>query len=275
MGGRVLQRILDSVQDVEIWCVHHQGEIAASDPRVRVIDLNLADDFDSSLFPDNLDSVIHFAGVTHARNPELYWRVNLHGTMRLAKAARARGARRFVYISTRCATPGAGAYGESKLAAEDALREQSWDSLLIVRPSEVYTGQGKEGVDKLIALARRWHLTPLLFGNSQISLAPLWLDDFAEIAASEIMKPRDGIATIELCGPEDLSAAALASAIAKRYYALPVPVWWPVFAVLVRAAVRFNLNLAVPDQLQRLTCVKTASATSADRKGRVRFLTRA
>jgi hypothetical protein len=136
----------------------------------------------------------------------------------------------------------------------------------------VYSGQGKEGIDKLITLARRWHLTPVFFGNSNISFAPLWFEDFAEIAADEIMNQTEGVATIELCGPEDLSTTALARIITKRYRALPVPVWWPLFALLVKAAVRLRLNLAVPDQLSRLTCVKTASAQNADRTGRVRFL---
>lgn len=270
-GSHVLKRILDSVDDVEVWCGRHQGEVAITDSRVRVIDLALDVDFDSDLLPQDIDLVVHFAGVTHAHESEGYWDVNLRGTMRLAAAARARGCRRFVYISTRCATPGAGAYGESKLAAEDELKKLSWDRLLIIQPSEVYGGGGKEGVDKLIALAQRRHLTPLLFGNANISFAPLWFDDFAWIVADEIMKPESGLRTIALCGPEDLSAAELASRITKRYRAVPIPVWWPLFALVVEIAVRLKLNLAVPDQLARLTCAKTGSA-EADRTGRVRFL---
>ena len=177
-----------------------------------------------------------------------------------------------MYISTRCAAPGAGAYGESKLAAEDELRKLSWDSLLIIRPSEIYGGGGKEGIDKLVALAQRRHLTPLLFGTSNISFAPLWFDDFAKIAADEITKLEDGSRTIELCGPEDLSAPALAKRIAKRYSALPIPVWWPLFVLVFKIGMRLNFNLAAPDQLSRLTCAKTGSATQADRTGRMRFL---
>ena len=271
-GSDVLKRILESVNDVEVWCSRHHGEVTISDSRVRVFDLDLAEDFDSDLLPEAIDLVIHFAGLTHARVLESYWEVNFRGTMRLAHAARARGCTRFVYISTRCATPGAGAYGESKLAAEDELRKLSWDSLLIIRPSEIYGGGGKEGVDQLVALAQRRRLTPLLFGNSNISFAPLWFDDFAKIAADEIMKLEDGSRIIELCGPEDLSAAALAKRIAKRHSALLVPVWWPLFALVFKIGTRLNLNLAAPDQLARLTCVKTGSATRADRTGSVRFL---
>lgn len=271
-GSGVLKRILESVDEVEVWCSRHQGEVTISDSRVRVFDLDLAADFDADLLPEAIDLVIHFAGVTHAYDSETYWEVNFRGTERIAEAARARECRRFVYISTRCAAPGARAYGESKLAAEEVLRKLSWEGLLIIRPSEIYGGGGKEGLDKLIALARRWRLTPLLFGNSKISFAPLWFDDFANIVADEIMKPGDGPRTFELCGPEDLSAAMLAKRIAKRYSALPIPVWWPLFALAVKISTKLNLNLAVPDQLARLTCAKTGSATQADRTGSLRFL---
>ena len=271
-GKQVLRQILDSFDDVEVWCTRHQSAVTASDSRVSVIDLNFAETFNSHLLPDAIDLVIHVAGVTHAHDPELYWDVNLRGTMRVAEAARARGCARFVYISTRCATMGAGAYGESKLAAENELRKLSWESLLIIRPSEIYGGQGSEGLDKLIALAQRWHLTPLLFGKKSISFAPLWLDDFAVIVADEIIKQTGGVRMLELCGPEDLSATAVAQRIAKRYHALAFPIWWPMFALLVKIAVRFNVSFAVPDQLQRLECAKTGSAATAHRTGRARFL---
>ena len=272
VGSRVLKRILESVDDVEVWCVRHQNEVSIQDTRVRVIDLDLAGMVEPQGLPEAIDLVIHFAGVTHAHDADAYGAVNFRGTMRLVELARARGCRRFVYISTRCATPVAGAYGESKLAAENELQRLSWENLLIIRPSEIYGGGGKEGVDKLIALARRWHLTPLLLGNAEISFAPLHIEDFATIVSDEITKRASGVTVLELCGPEDLNGAALAKRISKRYNALPVPIWWPVFALMVKIGTTLGFNLAVPDQLQRLTCAKTSSARQADRTGRRRFL---
>jgi nucleoside-diphosphate-sugar epimerase len=267
----VLERLLESIQDAEFWCTRHRGEVAA-DQRVHVIDLDLAAPFDEQALPDAIDMTIHFAGVTHANEAETYWEVNHRGTMRLAGAARARGCRRFVYISTRCATPDSGAYGESKLAAENDLKKFDWNSLLVVRPSEIYGAQGSEGVDKLIALARRWHLTPWLFGNSKVEFAPVEVDDFAAIVADEIRTPPSGLRIVELSGPEDLNASQLAMRISQRYKALPVPLWWPLFVLFLKIAAGFNLAVAVPDQLQRLVGAKTATAKTADRTGRARFL---
>ena len=104
----VIRRLLLQ-SDVEVWCGRHRKDIPLSDPRLHVIDLDLESDFSRAF--SHFDLVIHFAGVTHADDEQQYWKVNLEGTRRLAAAAYANGCRRFVYISTRCATHGSGAYG--------------------------------------------------------------------------------------------------------------------------------------------------------------------
>ena len=135
--------------ELEFWAGRHRKEIPLADPRVHVIDLALESASSESLSREHFDIVIHFAGVTHAADEQQYWKVNLEGTVRLAEATRANGCRRFVYISTRCATRGSGAYGESKLAAEQELQKLDWKSLLILRPAEIYGGGGNEGIDRM------------------------------------------------------------------------------------------------------------------------------
>src|SRR6185503_6148240 len=152
--------------DLELWCGRHRKDIPISDPRLHVIDLDLESDLSGALSPFNM--VIHFAGVTHASDEQQYWKVNSEGTARLAQAARQSGCRRFVYISTRCATHGSGAYGESKLAAETELQKLEWESLLIIRPAEIYASGSNEGIDRMLAVARRWRIIPALFGHSNL-----------------------------------------------------------------------------------------------------------
>ena len=255
----------------EIWCGRHRAELEVFDPRVRVFDLDLTSEVELRQVPEPIDLVVHFAAVTHSTRADDYSLVNQQGTARLAQAARAGGCRRFVYASTRCATIGAGAYGESKLAAEDELKQLDWQSLLIIRSSEVYGAGGREGVDQLIAWARRWHVTPLLFGDSGIEFAPLHIDDFAVIAARAIASQPQGLVIMEVCGPEDLNGPALARALAKRFGALPLPVWWPLMAGLLKAGQRVGLRLTAPDQIERLTCRKTSSARLAHATGDIRL----
>src|SRR5215203_2507436 len=186
-------RLLLSNSDHEFWCGRHRKEISVADPRVHVIDLDLESDLSETLSQAHFDLVIHFAGVTHASNEQQYWDVNVDGTVRLAEATRANGCRRFVYISTRCATHGSGAYGESKLAAEQELQKLEWESLLIIRPAEIYGSGGNEGIDRMLALARRWRIIPALFGHSNLLFAPMHVDDFSRLTAELIQQHHDGV----------------------------------------------------------------------------------
>ena len=226
----VLRRLLLN-SDVEMWCGRHQKDIPIDDPRLHVIDLDLESDLSGTLSRMPFDKVIHFAGVTHAFDEQQYWKVNLEGTVRLAEATRENGCGRFVYISTRCATHGSGEYGESKLAAEQELQKLEWKSLLIIRPAEIYGGGGNEGIDRMLALARRWRIIPALFGHSNLLFAPMHVDDFTKVAAELIQQHDDGIKVETVCGPEDLTGLVLAYRISKRFHAVPLPLWWPAVAV--------------------------------------------
>ena len=247
-------------RDVEIWCGRHHKDIPLKDPRLHVIDLDLESDLSGAL--SRFDMVIHFAGVTHASDEQQYWKVNFEGTVRLAEAARESGCRRFVYISTRCATHGSGAYGESKLAAEQELQKLEWESLLIIRPAEIYGGGGNEGIDRMLAVARRWHMVPALFGNSNLLFAPMHVDDFTRLTAELIQQHNKGIRIETICGPEDLSGLVLASRIAKHHRALPLPLWWPAVSAGLKVLHKLGFIIVKPDQLTRLVGEKTGTAAT-------------
>jgi nucleoside-diphosphate-sugar epimerase len=258
----VLRRLLLN-NDVKLWAGRHQKDIPLADPRLHVIDLALESDLSETLSREHFDMVIHFAGVTHAADEQQYWSINLEGTVRLAEATRKNGCRRFVYISTRCATRGSGAYGESKLAAEQELQKLDWQSLLIIRPAEIYGSGGNEGIDRMLALGRRWRIIPALFGHPNLRFAPMHVDDFSKLAAELVLQHHDGVRIENVCGPEDLNGIVLAYRIGRRYRALPLPLWWPAVAVCLKALHRLGFAIVKPDQLTRLIGEKTGTAESA------------
>ena len=262
LAAGVLRRLLSN-SDAEIWCGRHRSEIPLVDPRLRLIDLDLESDLREALAGINFDVVLHFAGVTHASDEQRYWKVNLDGTIRLAATVRENGCQRFVYISTRCATRGSGAYGESKLAAEEQLRKLEWKSLLIIRPAEVYGSGGNEGIDRMLTVARRRHVVPALFGHSNQMFSPLHVDDFSRVVAELIQQHDSGLRIETVCGPEDLSGLDFAWRIAKHYLAVPLPVWWPAVVVCLKALQKLGLEIVKPDQLQRLTSEKTGTAAGS------------
>ncbi|HET6979042.1 MAG TPA: NAD-dependent epimerase/dehydratase family protein [Pyrinomonadaceae bacterium] len=256
--------------DAELWCGRHRKDIPLSDPRLHVIDLDLESDLSGTLSNHHFDLAIHFAGVTHASEEPRYWKINLDGTVRLARTMHENGCRRFVYISTRCATRGSGAYGESKLAAEEELQRFDWDSLLIIRPAEIYGGDSNEGIDRMLAVARRWHIVPALFGNSRLQFAPMHVDDFTRLAAELISQHDNGVRIETICGPEDLTGIDLALRISKRYRAIPLPMWWPIVSLSLKALSKIGFAIVKPDQLTRLTGRKTGTAETG-RLGVARF----
>jgi nucleoside-diphosphate-sugar epimerase len=260
----VLRQLLLN-RDWEFWCGRHRKDIPIVDPRLHVIDLDLS----QTLSLTHFDLVIHFAGVTHAADEQQYWNINLDGTVQLAEAARRSGCRRFVYVSTRCATRDSGAYGESKLAAEQELQKLEWESLLIIRPAEIYGGGGNEGIDRMLAIARRWHVVPALFGHANLLFAPMHVDDFTRLAAELIQQHDNGVRIETVCGPEDLNGIELALCISKRYRAVPLLMWWPAVALSLKALHKIGIAIVKPDQLTRLIGDKTVTTTT----GVMRFLT--
>src|SRR5262245_47320686 len=258
--GVLRQLLLNS--SLEVWCGRHRRDIPFADPRLHAIDLDLKSDLSPALSLTSFDLVVHFAGLTHSSDEKEYWNINLEGTIRLAEATRKNGCRRFVYISTRCATPGSGAYGESKLAAEQELQKLEWTSLLILRPAEIYGGGSNEGIDRMITFGRRWRIVPALFGHSNLFFAPVYVDDFTRFAAELIQQHDRGVRIETMCGPEDLSGMELAYRICRRYRAVPLPLWWPAVSVCLKALHKIGFAIAKPDQLPRLIGEKTGTAES-------------
>jgi UDP-glucose 4-epimerase len=135
---------------------------------------DLAQPVDWAPLVSGIDAVIHLAGIAHA-GPDIteaaYDRVNHRATADLVEAAKAAGARHFVFMSSIRAQSGPAAdlpltesnqarptdaYGRSKLAAEDAMRA-SGVAYTILRPVLVYGPGAKGNLASLMRLA----LSPL------------------------------------------------------------------------------------------------------------------
>jgi nucleoside-diphosphate-sugar epimerase len=269
IGAKVLENLLSFDEITEVWCTVHKTQICLSHPKIKLVQADLSGSFDLKAIPSTLDLLIHFAGVTHSHVAKKYWDINHKATLNLVKKVRDLGCRQMVYISTQCAVENAGAYGESKLAAEKEIQKETWDRLLIVRPAEVYGSGGAEGVDQFIQLAKKMHVVPLLFGDKNIRFSPIHLDDFIKILVAEIIEPefkkgqilmlKQPNNTLELRGPEFLTGSQLALRIAKKHLAIPIPVYWPLLIIGAQIFRFFGKNLFTTDQISRLLCQKTGA----------------
>jgi len=249
----VLKNLLLDPSIKEIWCTQHAKKLPLESPKLRQLSLDLSQVFTLDPVPSPIDLVVHFAGLSHSFKDEDYWEVNYKGTIKLAQLARMKGCGRFVYISSWRANEGAGSYGESKLAAERALSELPWTSLLILRPSEVYGAGGKEGIDKWIRLAKDLHLVPMIFGNSNFCCRPLFVNDFVKHATNQITSHFQGVKKLNLAGPETLVGTQIAWRICRKYKALPLPVWWYLLSLGDKILKILRIHYLSIDQLLRST----------------------
>ncbi len=123
------------------------------------------------------EQVLHLAAVTHSNRPGRYAEVNAAGTKNLVAEARRAGVQRFTLVSTRAISPAGGAYSQSKIQAEEIVRDSGlgWN---ILRPAEVY-GAGGEGISELVERCRQAQWIPVP-GDGSARLAPVYLDDIID-----------------------------------------------------------------------------------------------
>ena len=125
------------------------------------------------------DVVVHAAGLIKARRRQDFFEVNREGSGRLAAAAGRAPKARFVMISSLSArAPQLSAYGSSKSAGEQAVRENlDPDRFTIVRPPAIY-GPGDRETLALFKAVRDLPFTPLP-GGARARLAMIHVADAA------------------------------------------------------------------------------------------------
>ncbi len=227
----------------------------------------LAEAWPRELVPD---CVIHLAARVHVMNdtaadPLAAFRAtNVEGALRVARAARERGARRMVFVSSvKAAAEFDGgmplaesmqpapddAYGVSKLQAEEALwqyGEQSGLEIVIVRPPLVYgPGVGANFLQMMNAL---WRRLPLPLGAVDAQRSLVYVENLADALMRCATDPRAANARFYVRDDQDPSVAELLRALGHHLgrpaRLLPVPV------SLLRAAGALTGRAA---QIDRLT----------------------
>jgi nucleoside-diphosphate-sugar epimerase len=239
-------------------CLVHRRPVSNADETAR------GDLTDASSLHDAVNGVVavaHLAAVTHSRSAARYDDVNLRGTQNLLAAARATGVKRFLLVSTRAISPDGGAYSRSKHLSEEAVRTSDLE-WTIVRLPEVYGAGSNEGVDRVIATARRGASIPMV-GRGDDILCPAHVDDVVAACARALETAAARRRTYTLAGPclsmrEFAELAREMSGRRSRLLQIPVP------AIATLAAASSVIPLPIyPDQLARLRCVKAPRSPEA------------
>jgi NADH dehydrogenase len=147
------------------------------------------------------DAVVHLANASGVVDEARVQAVNVGGTEHVLAAARAAGARRFVFTSTISATrEHLGPYGRSKRLAEERVRAAGIP-FVILRPSLVYGG-GDTGL--VASLARHLRSLPVMpvIGDGRIEIDPVHLDDLCGVIEACLVRDDVLGQTYDVLGPD-------------------------------------------------------------------------
>jgi nucleoside-diphosphate-sugar epimerase len=240
---------------------------------VRVGDLSGAADWSKAV--SGIDVVVHTAARVHVMRDVSadplaeFRRVNVEGTMRLARQAAKAGVRRFVFISSikvngertidgrRFKADDRPApidpYGISKYEAETGLLELGRETgieVVIIRSVLVY-GPGVRA--NMLSMMRWLHRgIPLPLGAAHNKRSLVALDNLVDLIVTCIRHPAAANEIILVSDGEDLSTTALlrrtAGALGKRAVLIPAPAW--MLRLTARIARKEEIAQRLCDSLQ-------------------------
>ncbi|MBP3060767.1 Nucleoside-diphosphate-sugar epimerase [Ectopseudomonas chengduensis] len=247
--GSVLLSELTKLPDFRIVAAVRSAVSNTSDDAVVVGNIDGTTDYSSAL--NGVDVVVHSAARAHIMRDEVadplaeYRKVNVEGTLNLAKQAVAAGVKRFVYISsikvngestTRLpafieadAAKPEDPYGVSKCEAEEGLRllaQETGLEVVIIRPPLVYGPGVKANFLSLVKLSASG--LPLPFGSVKNKRSMVYVGNLVSFIIRCIQHPAAANQTFLVSDGEDVSLRNLVTYIrlclGRSPRLLPVPV---------------------------------------------------
>lgn len=200
----------------------------------------------------NVDLVVHAAARVHVMRDQAsdalaaFRKVNVEGTLNLARQAAAAGVKRFTFISsikvngevTKAGEPytaddvpaPSDPYGISKFEAEQGLKALAVETgmeVVIIRPVLVYGPGVKANFLSMMQWLNRG--VPLPFGAVRNRRSLIFLDNLVDFVVTCLAHPAAANQTFLASDGDDLSTSELlrklAKCLGKSARLLPIPVW--------------------------------------------------
>ena len=270
VGWALVQRLLAEDESRRVAVAVRRGGQQWPERVLPRVTGDLEPSTDWSLALGGVSAVVHCAARVHvmsdtAADPLVeFRRVNVQGTLNLARQAAAVGARRFVFVSSikvngEATKPGVpfsaddipaplDAYGISKMEAEQGLREiafQTGMEVVIIRPPLVYGPGVKANFAAMMRWLRRGVPLPLGAIHNQRSLVAL--DNLVDLIVTCLTHPAAANQTFLVSDGEDVSTTELlrrmGQAMGRPARLIPVPASWLKLAAAM---------VGKPDVAQRL-----------------------
>ena len=252
LGSTLIRELFANDPSLTLTLLEHHTKILLDEEcatRATIVRGSFEDEVVLTEALHGVDVVIHLAAMTHAKNKELYAKINEDGTRALLESAEKAGVKHLLYVSTTALGESCGAYGKSKQNAENIVMSGNIP-YTIVRFAEVYGGATNEGIERLIGLIKR---SPIIPAVMDTFLTPVHIDDAMQALRVAIYRSAENNMYI-IAGPETLqfvdAVRTIASALGRSVVVVPLP---KTLLCLARSGVMF---ITSPDQIDRLICVK-------------------
>jgi NADH dehydrogenase len=226
VGKAAVDRLLAAGHTVRLLSRHADHDVRDWPEGVEPHTGDVTTDAGVSGAAEGCDAVLHVVGIVAESPPEVTFQaVNVDGTRRMAREAKRAGARRFVYVSSLGAQNGTSGYHRSKLAGEEAMRQEDPPGWLIVRPGNVY-GPGDEVISTLLKMVRTLPAIPMVGWGDQ-PFQPVWHEDLGEALARAATSTEPVHQVLKLGGPEITSTTEILQRLEvltdKHPVRIPVP----------------------------------------------------
>lgn len=251
-SGFVGSALLSKLQELPAFKVVSAIRSAVSPAEDTVVVGNFDGTTDYSSALTNVDVVVHAAARAHIMRDEVadplleYRKVNVDGSLNLARQAVAAGVKRFIYISsikvngesttglpffteTDAAKP-EDPYGVSKHEAEKGLcllAQETGLEVVIIRPPLVYGPGVKANFLSLVKLSATW--LPLPFGAVNNRRSMVYVGNLVDLIIRCINHPSAANEIFLVSDGEDVSLRSLLaymrSTMGRPPRLLPVPIW--------------------------------------------------
>jgi nucleoside-diphosphate-sugar epimerase len=216
-----------------------------------------------ALYKSELESshlVIHAAAITHTYTESEYFDVNFEDSKILIDISSKIEGQKFIYVSSKTATPQSGGYGHSKFETELYLKSYHKD-FLIIRPSEIFGGGKNEGIDDFIAesCTKKLMICPVQIPTK---LAPIFIDDVVSQLHEVVFRSQQSNQIITLQGNKEYSMFEIIQLCnnIKGINTLIIPIPKFLMFLIMHILKIFKLKIGIfPDQIKRLYSKKEGS----------------
>ena len=181
--------------------------------QVQVVQANIRDEKSVRAAVKGADAVVNLVGILHESGKQKFNSVQAIGAAIVARTAAAEGVSKLVHMSALGADADSNSkYASSKARGEEAVRHY-FPSATILRPSVIF-GPGDDFFNRFAALASRFPVMPVIFGDSKFQ--PVYVGDVAEVIVRAVSDAALAGKTLELGGPKVYSMREILELVCKE-----------------------------------------------------------